>query len=143
MSRDIEPLLRAFAEYFATWGIELPREAVDGRRDGQLHAHGWSIRWRWREGDRLEFRATHRMTNERWLVIARDGTMTWRDVPSEYYRADVPGVQEDYRAAWRAHGQALEDAGMQPRQLETPPAFGHTTEMLWALDGEPARASPL
>jgi len=86
-------------------------------RHGQLHGRGWSVRWRWHGTGALEFRATHRMTNERWHVIDRDGTMTTKPVPAEMM-VFAPGenrakVESDYGAAWRAHGEALKRDDME------------------------------
>ena len=58
-----------FAEYFRPWAITLPASAVIDQLPGSLHARGWSVRWKWHDDGALEFRAAHRMTNERWHVI--------------------------------------------------------------------------
>jgi hypothetical protein len=81
-SPQTEPVERAFADYFRPWGLRLPDAAVLDRADGAVLAKGWVGRWRW-HWHALEFRAAHRMTNERWHVIEPDGTLTNKPVPPE------------------------------------------------------------
>ncbi len=57
------------------------------------------------------------MTNERWHVIDRDGTMTTKPVPAEMM-VFAPGenrakVESDYGAARHAHGEALKRDDME------------------------------
>lgn len=73
---------KAFAEYFATWGIRLPRSLAAGR--GHIDARGWSIDWL--VGSRrgkpyLDFGASHRMTNPRHHRIHASGDVVW--LPAE------------------------------------------------------------
>lgn len=127
--------LETFREYFSAWAIELPPLAVEDKRNGQLLARGWVIRWRWHADGGLEFRAAHRMTNERWHLILPDGTLTSNPVPCEVFAVDVPGAQEAYHEKWREHGRALDAAGMSVA-LEDAPAIDYGTEIAWLLDGD-------
>jgi len=73
-----------FAQTFAAWNIVLPADAVAQRRDGVLRAAGCQIRFRWHLDGSLEYRAGHRMTSERWVMIAPDGAVEHLPVPAEF-----------------------------------------------------------
>src|SRR5215213_2354948 len=81
----------SFAAYFRPWALSLPREAVDKRADGTLHARGWAIRWRWLPDGALEFHAAHRMSADRWHTIFPDGRTELGPTPPEGYADDEPG----------------------------------------------------
>jgi hypothetical protein len=128
----------AFARYLAPFAIALPGAACLQHADGSLRARGWSVRWRWRD-EALEFRASHRMTNERWHLIAPDGTLTGELVPSEMMVVgpddDPDQVEAEYRSAWRAHGAAIIDAGMTFDTSVPEHAWTDDARMTWTLDG--------
>lgn len=149
-----------FARYFASCAITLPSAVCLRMTDGALYARSWSIRWRWRE-TALEFRASNRMTNERWHVIKPDGTLTNRHVPSEMiiFGPDDSQAQleDENAAAWRAHGQTVSDSGMDLDMSLPDHAWADEPHLRWKLDGEngwnvlalpprphlrPARSSP-
>jgi|GEM_PF-1865459 hypothetical protein len=73
---------KAFAEYFAVWGIELPSSLSEGK--GSIHQGGWSIDWLVgvrRGNPYLDFSALHRMTNPRHHRIHASGKVIW--LPAE------------------------------------------------------------
>ena len=142
----------AFAQHFAAWGLALPGLAVRELADGWLLGKGWSVRWRWRPDGTLEFLASHRMTNQRWLTIAVDGTLGSKEVPAEgmFFPKDATdeqraAVQREHRAAWSAHGRAVAEAGMEPIQTRGPVPSELTGPglMTWRLEDGPWQASPL
>jgi hypothetical protein len=104
----------AFAAYFRPFAITLPGAAALELLPGSMNARGWSIRWRWHADGSLEFRAGHRMTNESWHTITPDGRITDHPVPSEFFVVgpDEKRAETEYRAAWRAHHDAVEESGM-------------------------------
>ncbi len=112
------PQQGAFAAYFGTWGLFLPDEAVEARRDGHLRGAGWLVRFRWHEDGVLLVRAGHRMTNERMWAIAPDGTVGQAEpeppgegmvTPAGATPEEKARVEHDYRAAWTRHHQAVVD----------------------------------
>jgi hypothetical protein len=135
-SPPTEALETAFGEYFEPFDIALPDAAVMGRADGSLYARGWTVRWRWRDPG-LEFRAAHRMTNERWHTISMDGRISDHAVPPEMM-VYAPGDDRDaieaaYRAKWTAHAGAVAAAGMDFELLDS--GDPHTDDrLLWRLD---------
>ncbi|MDO9355840.1 MAG: hypothetical protein Q7T55_19235 [Solirubrobacteraceae bacterium] len=147
---------RTFAEYFAAWGLFLPDEAIASRSAGYLLGKGWSVRWRWVDGDgddaTLEFLASHRMTNERWQRIAPDGALSKIDVPFEamVFPPDAgdeqrAAIEHDYRAAWGTHIAAVEQAGMDPIQgrPRIPNEVAGPALMTWMIDGGDWQSAPL
>ncbi|WP_193612084.1 hypothetical protein [Nocardioides lijunqiniae] len=113
------PTALAFAQYFAHWGLELPPGAVEARADGHLRTAGWTVRWRWHDDGSLEFRASHRMTNERWELVRPDGTSESMPAPSEFLvfpqdadEATREAVRSAHRDAWRAHAASVAERGM-------------------------------
>ena len=110
---DIEA---TFADYFRPWAITLPADAVIDQLPGSLYARGWSVSWTWHDDGALEFRATHRMTNERWHVIDPSGHVTSRPVPPEFMvigpEDEAEDAQAAYRAAWRTHESAVQQSGI-------------------------------
>jgi hypothetical protein len=80
MSKDsnLPAIASAFAEYFSTWEIRLPKENLRERTPGEIQSHGWIIRFRFSEdsrGEFLDFYASHRMTNDRHQRLYADGTV--------------------------------------------------------------------
>jgi hypothetical protein len=148
------PAQRTFAEYFATWGLFLPDEALATRSAGYLLGKGWSVRWRWVGDGRatVEFLASHRMTNERWHRIAADGTLSSIDVPFEamVFPADASAeqraaIEHDYRVSWSAHNAAVAAADMNPIQGRPPiPDHLHDSDLqIWTLDSGEWQSAPL
>jgi hypothetical protein len=130
----------AFARYFEPWGITLPDAAVLPPTDGSLYARGWTVRWRWRDTG-LEFRAAHRMTNERWNTVSFDGEFSNHSVPPEtmFHKPgdDLDAVQAPYSSKWSVHSDAVTSAGMDFEQWNGPShARGSDTgeRLLWKLD---------
>ena len=133
----------AFADSFSAFGLVLPDEVVQQRLDGQLSGRSWNVRWRWLADGALEVRAVSRFTNERWFRLGADGTLDARPVPPEMFVVgDDPAASEaENRAAWHAHGLAVEAAGMAfPPAPTEKPAWGGDPDrlMLWAVDGATA-----
>ncbi|MDE9364349.1 hypothetical protein PZ938_01915 [Luteipulveratus sp. YIM 133132] len=128
-----------FADEFAPWAVTLPARAVEERRDGCLFARGWSVRWRWHTDSTLELRASHRMTSERWWVLQPDGTKHRKHVPAAMMAYmpgdDVAALRADYRASWRKHEEAVQEAGM---AFADAPRGSNPDEstMVWRCDGE-------
>lgn len=144
------PIQTEFARYFAPWGLFLPDVAVAIRADGWLLGRGWSVRWRWNDDGSLDFLASHRMTNERWVVLAPSGVATKRDVPGEG-RVTSPDPAEDaaselaYRTAWSEYGRRVEAAGMHPIQGrgDVPKGLPGADRQTWRTDDGPWQSSPL
>lgn len=146
------PVRRAFEEYFASWGLFLPVEAEAQHARGYLLGKGWSVRWRWQPDGALEFLASHRMTNERWHVIAVDGSLGAIDVPFEAMifppnatDEQRAAIEQEYRSAWSAHGEAVRRAEMDPIQGrgDVPNDLAGPDLMTWRLDGGEWAAAPL
>lgn len=125
----------AFADYFRPWGLHLPDAAVLPLADGRLEGRGWSVRWRWHHDGALEFRAAHRMTNERWHIIDPDGSIHDKPVPPEMMvfspGDDRSRAEAEYTAGWRAHGEAVKRDGMAFDVAATAPS---DTVLAWRLD---------
>ena len=109
-----------FAESFAHWSIELPAAVVARRLDGVLHADGWQIRVRWHDDGSLEYRAGHRMTSERWAVIAPDGSVEQVPVPSEGMIVprdatdeEAQAIRDEYGRQWRRHHEHVGERDME------------------------------
>lgn len=136
------PAVDTFNRYFEPWGVHLPAPAADRRKDGTLSGHGWSVRWRWCDPPgSLEFYARHRMTNERWAIVAPDGTLTYKELWDDIGFSDS--------AANAARDAAVKDSDMAPRGLTEAEqsTFGESWDdpgiMRWACDREPWQRSPL
>jgi putative hemolysin len=142
----------AFADYFATWGLFLPDDAVAGRRDGHVHGHGWTVRFRWREDGTLLVRAGHRMTSERMIAIAPDGEVTQAEpaapwelmaTPHDATDEDKQRIEQEYRTAWSRHGEAVTAAGLD-YDTDVPPDVRHGADrQLWRLDDDAWHSEPL
>lgn len=132
---------RGFAECFRGARLRLPASAIADRADGFLTTRGWSVRWRWRDREALEVRSSHRLDVEMWATFSADGGMVRRDVPPEMFvvpsdPAERVRAETAYSVAWRRHGEAVEDRGM---EFDKPPAsLGHAyTDVAWRVDGMP------
>lgn len=142
----------AFAREFATWGLHVPDAVAAARADGQLAAAGWMVRFRWHADGTFEYRTSHRMTDERWTLLAPDGTPTALEVPASFTitpkdasEEERERIQQAYRAAWSAHGRRVEERGMAfDTRYEGLPAEHHAADrMIWRTDGGPWTSSPL
>src|SRR5579862_2110646 len=52
---DMRPAVDAFERDFARWGLQLPADATDARRGGQIRQAGWSIRYNFGQDIRGEY----------------------------------------------------------------------------------------
>lgn len=147
------PQQSAFADHFRVWGLFLPDEAVETRRDGHVRGAGWVVRFRWREDGVLLVRAGHRMTSERMLAIDPDGAVgqaepvapgEGRVTPVGATPEEKARVEHEYRSAWTRHGQAVADAGL-GYDTSAPPTDVQTgvERQLWRLDDHDWRTDPL
>ncbi len=73
----------AFAEYFGTWDIHLPPDAVALQQPGRILKAGWYITYVFGE-DYLDFFAEHRMTNPRHGRVYSDGRYEALEAPREW-----------------------------------------------------------
>ena len=58
----------AFAGYTRNWGITLPKHVHEHEESDEMWSHDWRIQYRFGtdvQGEVLDFRASHRMTNDR------------------------------------------------------------------------------
>ncbi len=109
------------------------------------------VRWRWHADGSLEYRASHRMTDERWTVLAPDGTASQTEVPASFMvfpkdatREEEAGVRRDYQEAWAAHGRRVEERGMAFDTSYQGLTGEHrgATRMAWRTDGGRWTSSP-
>lgn len=130
----------SFAEYFAPFAITLPAAACLPASDGSLYARGWSVRWRWRDAGILEFRASHRMTDERWHTIDPQGELYDKPVPPEMMILgpgdDRGAVEAAYATAWQAHAQATSESGMEFDESVPERAWADEHRAAWRLDSD-------
>ena len=96
-----------FAEYFGTWDIQLPSNAVASKQPGKIFQAGWHIKYVFGE-DHLEFFAEHRMTNPRHIRIYSDGRcepleapQEWCVIPADADEAAAQQAREEYYACNR------------------------------------------
>ncbi len=150
MTAPRSPVQLAFARTYAAWGLHLPDAVAASRADGHLAGAGWMIRWRWHADGSLEYRASHRMTDERWQLLAPDGTTTSLEVPASFKLTSPDGDPEEraavdraYREAWAAHGRRVQERGM-AFETSHEGLDGHrdATRMLWRIDGGAWTSSP-
>lgn len=114
----------AFNGYFEAFGIRIGVEDVVVGTQRTLRQDGWAITYGVNEDAdgrlSLEFYATHRMTNDRHVVISSDGQLEHQDSIREMLIFDpkVPGSQEAAVEEFHAHNRAVEqrlrDRGMYP-----------------------------
>lgn len=144
MSPPRTPVQLAFARAYATWGLHVPDVVAAARADGHLSGAGWMVRWRWHPDGSLEYRASHRMTDERWTLLAPDGTETPQAVPFSFMVFPKDADSEQRADVKRAHGEAW--SAHRRRVVERGMAFdtgyeGLTDEhrgadrMVWRTDG--------
>ena len=79
----MDPIARAFAEYFAAWSIRLPAASLRLRRAGYIQKAGWLVQYcfgRDEQGEYLDFYASHHLTNDRHQRIRADGSL--EDLPA-------------------------------------------------------------
>ncbi|MCY3985571.1 MAG: hypothetical protein OXF23_00800 [Candidatus Dadabacteria bacterium] len=77
MSSSVGQHIVNFNKSFETWGIELPKEAVENQQRGKIVKRGWTIWYlfgRDEAGDYLDYYASHRMTNDRHVRLYADGS---------------------------------------------------------------------
>lgn len=78
---------KIFNQFFQTWKIVLPPEALETRQRGELHGSGWTIQYLFgqdEQGEYLDFYATHRMTNDRHMRIYTTGEVISLEAPLEF-----------------------------------------------------------
>lgn len=108
-------IAEAFNDYFDAFAIRIGVEdaAVGTRRT--LRQDGWTITYRVDDDPAgrpsLEFYATHRMTNDRHMVISPDGQLEQQDAIREMliFDPETPGSQEAAIEEFHTHNQAIED----------------------------------
>jgi len=117
-------IAEAFNAYFGRFDIRIePEDVVVGSRR-TIGRDGWAISYRI-DGDAagmacLEFYATHRMTNDRHVVISADGQLEHLDAISEMVIFDpkTPGSQQaaiqEFRTRNQAIAKQLQDRGLYP-----------------------------
>lgn len=100
------------------------------------------MRWRWVDPPgTLEFYARHRMTNERWAVIAPDGTLSYKELWDDIGLSDsAENAARD--AAVRAENMA--PRGPTESQRSTlGDTWSEADSQAWACNDEPWQRSPL
>lgn len=130
----------------------MPDAVAAARADGQLVGAGWMVRWRWHGDGPLEYRTSHRMTDERWVLLVADGAASSLDVPAGFKvfpkdatPQDRSAVEQAYRAAWAGHGHRVEERDMafDITRDGCPEEHRGLTRMAWRTDGGPWTSSPL
>ena len=113
-----------FNDYFSTWAIHVPPSEIrPGARDS-FAQDGWGINYVVDTDDNgdlyLEFYATHRMTDDRHVLISSSGEMTHLDAITGMYMYD-PKVAGDRERASRRNternrrvAEELERKGLYP-----------------------------
>lgn len=106
---------RAFDEAFGRWGIVLPEDDLQGRRQGSIAKGGWSINYRFgAEGgvEYLEYFAAHRMTNDTLNRIYEDGRQEVVGYCQVFYLADDPRAERDYTEHNRRFYEEVKSRGL-------------------------------
>jgi len=122
--KDHRRIAEVFNDYFDAFAIRIAVEDVVVGTRRTLRQDGWAITYRVDEDAHgrptLEFYATHRMTNDRHVVISADGQLDHQDSIREMLVFDpkVPGSQEAAADEFETHNRAVEqrlrDRGLYP-----------------------------
>ncbi len=106
----MEKIREAFAKYFRDFDLQLP-EAVPAK--GTIEKAGWQVRFildKDEQGqDRLEFYASHRMTNARHERILSNGELESLDAEQDMFSFDPkkPGDREAAEARMKEHNEKV------------------------------------
>lgn len=111
-------IAEAFNAYFDRFDIRiLPEHVVVGIRR-TIRADGWAITYRVDPDPAgmptLEFYATHRMTNDRHVAIAADGSLDYLDAIKEYLILSGPDSVQEFHAHNDTIEQRLRSRGLYP-----------------------------
>lgn len=102
-------IAETFNAYFDAFAIRIVAEDVVVGARRTLRHDGWAITYRVDPDlagmPTIEFYATHRMTNDRHVVIAADGSLDHQDAIKELLIISGPDSVEKFHA----HNNAIED----------------------------------
>lgn len=117
-------LAETFNAYFQNWRIEISAADVQAGKQGSVVDHGWRVNYLVDADDTgelfLEFYATHRMTDDRHVLISSSGVTKHLDAIVGMYRYDpnVGGSEDRARRANIEHNrrvaEGLEAKGLFP-----------------------------
>jgi hypothetical protein len=104
---------------FYRWGIALPPEDVRERRRGKIVAAGWAIWYPFGEDERgeyLDYYASHRMTDDRYVRIYEDGAEERLPTVSTFQiisgnKRENARLEAEYLEHNRRVGRLLEEKG--------------------------------
>ena len=113
---DREQLRQRFNRAFATWGIELPLDAMSPGVVWIIVQRGWTIWTRFDIGDedgreRLYYYAMHRMTSDRHVRMYADGEEESLPAVAEFRvipQGATVAEEQEAKDKYLAHNQAVE-----------------------------------
>jgi hypothetical protein len=124
MASETEKIERFFNDYFATWRITLPAEAIAQRSSGHLFERGWHIGFIWGKEDGeeyLEFLAQHSLTNDRHHRVFASGRVEDLPAPSDMFVIPAGASEAESERIHQAHQEEesrilaeLQDKGLLP-----------------------------
>lgn len=117
-------IAEAFNAYFDRFDIRiLPEHVVVGIRR-TIRADGWAITYRVDSDPAgmptLEFYATHRMTNDRHVAIAADGSLDHLDAIKEFLIISGPDSVQEFHAHNDSIEERLRSRGLYPHCQSDP-----------------------
>jgi hypothetical protein len=111
-------IAEAFNDYFGRFEIRITPEDVGVGMRRTIRQDGWAITYRvdpdYSGLPTLEFYATHRMTNDRHVVIAADGSIDHLDAIKEYLIISGPESVAEFHAHNDNIEQRLQSRGLLP-----------------------------
>jgi hypothetical protein len=96
----LQRIKQVFDARYAPWDIVLPVEQMHDQPRGTLQQAGWTIHFHYICADEdayLDYFASHRMTNDTLNRIDASGHEEVLGYCQEFYLADNPQAEQDYR----------------------------------------------
>ncbi len=101
-----------FNQYFANWKITLPEEDLKNRKNGYIKECGWLIQYcfgKTKNGEYLDFYASHRMTDDRHHRIYADGKVEHLPAlwPGYAYSPNDPEDEKRQKEKFEQHNEKV------------------------------------
>jgi hypothetical protein len=118
MAQAQRRIAEAFNAYFDVFAIRIAAEDVVVGVRRTLRQDGWAITYRVDDDPAgmptLEFYATNRRTNDRYVVIAADGSLDHQDAIKEFLIISGPDSVEKFHAGNDTVEERLQSRGLYP-----------------------------